>query len=190
MPVERITRPLGWMRSWVWGSRRRRASSRRSIQGSRSEAGDLAPLGVQAIDGGDRLTDMDEAGGQVEQGDVAGVPGDQPQVGIDHADALIDVVERGLEQFAVELDGLGRLVEHPHHVLGRATASGEGGGDDAAGRGGPDGSGQHPLGGAGEAGIGGVAVLEHLPGLAREGGEGPLGPRIADEARRPGSSGR
>ncbi|MNJ36381.1 hypothetical protein D3C77_311670 [compost metagenome] len=142
----------------------------------------LAALGVQAIDGGDRQADVDEARGQVEHLDIAAVPGGQAQVLVHHADALVDVVERGLQQVAVELDGLGRLVEHPHHVLGRAAPGGQGGGQDAAGGGGADGPRQHPLGGAGQCRVGRVGVLQPDIRLARPGGEGALGPLVADEA--------
>src|SRR5690606_31905832 len=113
----------------------------------------LAALGVQAIDGGDGQADVDETGPQVEHPDVAAVPGGQAQFVVHHADALVDVVERGLQQVAVELDGLGRLVEHAHHVFGGAAAGGQGGGQDAAGGGGADGPGQHPLGRAGQGGV-------------------------------------
>src|SRR5690606_30643607 len=120
----------------------------------------LAALGVQTIDGGDGQADVDEAGGQVEHLDIAAVPGGQAQVFVDDADALVDVVQRGLQQVAVELDGLGRLVEHPHHVLGRAASGGQGGGQNAAGGGGADGPRQHPLGGAGQRRVGRVGVLQ------------------------------
>ncbi|MNS94050.1 hypothetical protein D3C72_1282530 [compost metagenome] len=118
----------------------------------------LAAFGVQAIDGGDGQADVDEADGQIEHLDIAPVPGGQAQVLVHHADALVDVVQGGLQQVAVELDRLRGLVQHPHHVLGRAAPGGQGGGDDAAGRGGADGARQHPLGGAGQAGVGGVGV--------------------------------
>ena len=144
---------------------------------------DLATLGVEPIDGGDGLTDVDEACGQVEQVDVSGVPGDEAQVLVDHADALVDIVESGLQQFPIELDRLRSLVEHPHYILGSAAASGQGCGDDAAGGGRPDRPGQHPLGRPGETGVGRVAVAKDLIGLPGEGVEGAVRPRVADEPR-------
>ena len=94
----------------------------------------LSALGVQAIDFGHRQTHVDEAGRQVEQLHIARVPGDQAQVGVHHADALVDVVQRGLQQFAVELDGQRGLIQHPHHVLGCAASAGQSRGDDPPGR--------------------------------------------------------
>ncbi|MND84966.1 hypothetical protein D3C80_768700 [compost metagenome] len=142
----------------------------------------LAPLGVEAIDGGDGQADVDESGGQVEHLDIAAVPGGQAQVLVHHADALVDVVQGGLQQVAVELDRLRRLIQHPHHVLGRAASGGQGGGDDAPRRGGADGPRQHPFGGAGQPGVSRVGVAQLDLGLARPGGEGALGPLVADEA--------
>ena len=87
--------------------------------------GAFAALGVQAIDDGDGQADVDEPGRQVEHGDVAPVPGGDAQILVHHDHALVDVVERGLQQVAVELNRLGRLVQHPHHVLGRASDAGQ-----------------------------------------------------------------
>ena len=86
---------------------------------------DLAPLGVEPVDGGHRLADMDEAGGEVEQFDIARVPRDEPQILIDHADSLVDVVQCRLQQFTVELNGLGRFVQHPHDVFRGAATAGQ-----------------------------------------------------------------
>ena len=144
--------------------------------------GALAALGVQAIDDGDGQADVDEADGQVEHGDVAPVPGGDAQILVHHDHALVDVVQRGLQQIAVELNGLRRLVQHPHHVLGRAPHAGQRRRDDPPGRGRADGARQHPLGGARQGRIGRIGVAQLRVGLIAPGGEGALGPFVADEA--------
>ena len=60
---------------------------------------------------GDRRADLQQRSGEAEQLGVAPVPGDQPQLRVDHADALAHVLQRRFEHALVEAQVLRGLAD-------------------------------------------------------------------------------
>ncbi len=105
-----------------------------------------AAFGVVANDVGDRPANADQAVGVVEQFQVAPVPGHQVQVLVDHADALVDVLDGTLQQGAVELQHLAGFIGDAHHVLKLHVPAFDGRLDDSAGRGAAEHASEQALG--------------------------------------------
>ena len=78
--------------------------------------------GVVAQDLVERDADPGQLRRQVEDFAELPVPADQPQVLVEHRDALADVVERGLQDFAVVVDRRVGVVEQLQRGLGRDGA--------------------------------------------------------------------
>ena len=65
-----------------------------------------AALGIETDQLFNRLTQVHDTIGEVQQLQVSTVPADQPQVPVDHGDPLRHIVQGRFQQFPVELDGL------------------------------------------------------------------------------------
>lgn len=79
-------------------------------------------LAGQCVEGdrvGDRCADPDQPRRKIEQLQIAPVPCDQVQIGIDHADPGIDILERRRQQPLGELQALPAFVQHPGDVVDR-----------------------------------------------------------------------
>ena len=140
-------------------------------------------LGVEADDVANRPADLDQALGVVEQLDVAVVPRHQLQGLVDHAEALADVLDGALQQGAVELQHLARLVGDSHHVLDLHLAAFNGRLDHGPGRGCPQHAGQQALGVDDPLGVGVLRGVEALALLEGEAGEALPRTVFANEAR-------
>ncbi len=75
----------------------------------------LGAFGVPQDQFVDRPADVQHAVGITEHVLIAAVPCDQPHVGIDHAHALADVLQRGRQHLTVEAQLLAGFVEQRHH---------------------------------------------------------------------------
>ena len=101
--------------------RRSRASRSRTSVVDRAGA-ERALLGVEAQDLVERDADARQLRRQIEDFAELPVPADQPQVLVEHRDALAHVVERGLQDFAVVVDRRVGVVEQLERGLGRDRA--------------------------------------------------------------------
>ncbi|MCY1418752.1 hypothetical protein D9M71_343210 [compost metagenome] len=141
-----------------------------------------AAFGVVADDVGDRPADADQALGVLEQFQIAAVPGHQAQRLVDHADALGNVLDRPLQQRAVELQNLRGLVDDAHDVLDLHVAAFDGGLDHRTGRGGAKHAGEQALGVGDPFAAGGLAWAEALALAVGEADEALSRAFLADEA--------
>ena len=78
-----------------------------------------ALLQVEADQRGNRGADRDQLVGQFEQLLVAIVPRDEVHLGIDQRNALVDILDRELQEFGAERESPVGLVEHRHHFVER-----------------------------------------------------------------------
>ena len=76
-----------------------------------------SPRGVEAQQLFDRTADDDHSRRIVEELEIAHVPRDEAQLGVDDADPLRQMLERRTQQLAVELDDVRCFVEQPHDFL-------------------------------------------------------------------------
>ena len=86
---------------------------------TRASGRDVAALGQVAQDLVERDADLAHLVGQVEQRAVLPVPAGQPEILVEDGDALFHLVERDLQQVAVVLQRLGRVVEQAERVAAR-----------------------------------------------------------------------
>ena len=142
----------------------------------------FAVVGVVAEDLVDGGADPDQVVREAEQLQVALVPHHQAQVLVHHADALVDVLDGGLEQGAVELQHLGGLVDDGDHVGDADAAPLQRRVDHDARRGGAEHRGQEALGELDHVDGGAGAVLQGLaaaPRVVVEGAAHLVGPQEA-----------
>ena len=125
-------------------------------------AAEHAAFGIEADDLGNRPTDVDQALGVLEQLQITVVPGHQAQVLVNHADALGDVLDRTLQQGAVELQHLAGFVDDAHHILDLHLTAFDGGLDHRAGRGGAQHTGEQTFGVGDPLAIGRLVGIEVL----------------------------
>lgn len=142
-----------------------------------------AAIGVVADDVGDRPADVDQPVRVLEQLQVAVVPGHQAQRLVDHADALGDVLDRALQQGAVELQHLGGFVGDPHHVLHLHLAPFDGGLHHRPRRGRAEDPGEQALGVRDPLVVGGLVRGEALALAVGEADEALPRAFLADETR-------
>ena len=90
-------------------------------------------FGVEVDDFGNWLVDVDQFFGVFEQFQVVVILGHQVQVLVDHADVLSDVLDRVLQQGAVELQYLVGFVDDAYHVFDLYFAAFDGRFDHRAG---------------------------------------------------------
>jgi hypothetical protein len=83
---------------------------------------DQAARDVVAREFGDRAADREQAGRIVEQFLVAAIPRDHVERGVDDANALAHVLERGFEHALVEAQILARLADDVGHGVELAAA--------------------------------------------------------------------
>ena len=76
--------------------------------------GQPAALQVEADQIGNRRANADEVVGQVEQLLITAVPGHQSHLAIYQSHALIDALDRGLEQVGRKVEASACLAEHGH----------------------------------------------------------------------------
>ena len=74
-------------------------------------------LGVVADDLLNRTPSLNKPGRIVEQLDVAAVPGHQPKLPVHHRDPLPDMLDRPLQQAAVEAKHVGGLIDYGGDLL-------------------------------------------------------------------------
>ena len=89
----------------------------------------FAAHGVEPDQIGHRPAGAYQSGRIFEQLQIAGIPGDQTQILIDHGNALIDILQRGLQHAAIELNRVGGAVDQAHHVFDRQIALAQSGGE-------------------------------------------------------------
>ena len=97
---------------------------------------EIALFGVVPDEIGDGYADANEAGRIVEQFQIAAVPRDEVEVGIDDADSGADIFEGRGEQPARKAQALPPFVEQPRDFVEAELAARERRGDERARRGG------------------------------------------------------
>ena len=145
---------------------------------------EVAALGAGAQDPFERHADPAELGRQVQQLAELAVPADQLHVLVEHAQAVAHLVERRLQQVAVVLQRLGRIVEQPQGRLAAGIAAAQQQRQHEARGRRADGAGQQMLGEAQQVDVGfrvGRGRRVAACGILGERALGPLGAEIAGD---------
>ena len=129
---------------------------------------DITARGKEIEDLVERHADLSHMVGQIEQGAVLPVPADQPEIAIEDGNALLHLVERRLQQVAIVLQRLRRIVEEPERILGIAVVAAKKQRQHQPCRRGADGAGQQLLGKADDLHAGLRVALQYLAPLLFE----------------------
>ena len=142
----------------------------------------FAVVGVVAEDAIDGRADPDQVVREAEHVQVALVPHHQAHVLVDHADALVDVLDGRLQQGAVEFEHLRGFIDDGDDIRDADAATLQRRVDDDACRGGTEHRGQEAFGELDQVDGGACMQLQRLAAAARVVLEGALDLLVAQEA--------